>query len=260
MYELTSDRLAGPLRTIRDNAFYIEGFLELDPVKIGLIGDTYAGKTQAIRALTHTLGGVFQEKHRSKRTVKDGSYLFGETGSGQTIAVGLKSHAGHDVGKGDKGPRADKNILVLKYLKTSTFNRQFGIIEPIIEKEGIDYSDCSALVTRVTSEDQLPIRRKNMIVRKGFKHVYFVDNHRKQQYPLSGLDPANIHVVIDLAREVYPDLKLIYFGDEELPDSLEDKLVRFDDQLSFAAWDEKEDSEDKLARALFGDDHDAVLF
>jgi hypothetical protein len=214
MPELTTKRLVGPLKTIREGNFMIGGFLDMLKEKIGLIGDTYAGKTQVVKALTHTLGGVYQECHTKCRTLEDSSYVFAEVTSDeqrQTMAVGLKTHAGHEINEGDKGPRAQKNIVVIKYLKTSTPNMQFGLIQPIIEREGISYQDCIALLTRVTDLGSVTTRRRNMIMNLGFRALYPVDNPKRTNYSLGEMDTANVDAVLDLLRDNHPSAKLIYF-------------------------------------------------
>jgi len=263
MYELTSDRLAGPLSQLREQPFGIDGFMDLNSTRIGLIGDTYAGKTQIVKALTHTLGGVYQERHLRDRTLDDSSYIFGEynsEGQRKTFAVGLKTHAGHKILYGKQGPKAKKNIIVLKYMKSSTFNKQFELIEPIIETEGITYEECLAILTRITSTEQMTTRRRNMVLRQGFRNIYFADNPKQKKYPLAKLDESNINAVLELLRDDLPDIKLIYFGSDQIPSSLEDKLVKFDNHLTFSDWEPVDDPEDRTARAVFGDDYDAVLF
>jgi len=242
MLKLTSDRLVGPLKNLRDSPFYVVGFGDLDKVSIGFIGDTYAGKTRYIRTLTNVLGGVYQEEtdlrlHSSDRTLNDSSYVFGEVkdnGLRRVVPIKLRSHAGHNIGRGDEGPKAEHNVFVLKYLKSSTFNKQLKFIEPILRKEEIDFVDVHCLVTRCDSQDDLTTRRKNTIIKRGFKDILYINNKQKHCYDLSELDEKNVDLILSVLGDEHPSLKLIYFGEKEVPARLEDRLVNFDGQFDTA--------------------------
>lgn len=239
MLQLTSDRLVGPLSDVSNKPFYVKGFNDLETVSIGFIGHTYAGKTQFIRTLTHALGGVFQESQNySKRTVNDASYIFGQYGNGESqriLAIKLKSHAGHDIGYGDKGPKADENVIVLKYLKSSTFSKQLRLIEPILEKEGISFDESYALVTRVDSASDMTTRRRNMVLRRGFKEMYCIDNPKKRTYSIDDINPLNIDLILKVLEGRFPNLNLIHFTEGGVPEGLEGKLVNGMNQLKFSS-------------------------
>ena len=235
MLKLTQDRLVGPLKEIYSEPFYIENFFSLEKAEIGFIGHTYAGKSQVIKALTHTLGGVYQEKiNDNKRTLDDSCYIFGEIYNGnarQTIRINLKSHAGHDIGYGTDGPKCEQSVVVFKYLKSSTFNKQVRHIRPILEKEKVKIEESYALITRVASDADLTTRRKNMAGKYGFRDIYYVNNPKVKDYKLENFDFGNVELVLEVLEKKYPTLKLIQFGNSDIPEGLEEKLAKFDKHL-----------------------------
>jgi len=187
---------------------------------IGFVGHTYTSKTSYIKTLTHTLWGVYQEEtNYNKRATKDSFYIFGEiesSGLKKPIRIQLKSHAGHDIDSGGGGPKAEHSVVVMKYLKSSTFNKQFNGIGPILEKK-ISLYGSHCLVTRANSESELITRRRNIIIKLGFEDISYIDNSKRKEYYLNNFKSENVDLILSVVRDIYSSLKLLYFGDGELP-------------------------------------------
>jgi len=236
MLKLTSNRFIGPLKDLMPLPFYIEDFNEFEKISIGFIGDTYAGKTQYIKNLINTLGGVFQEERNyNKRTLNDSSYVFGEiekNGVKKTIALQLKSHAGHNIGYGDNGPKTNHSVLVFKYLKSSTFDKQLRLVRPILEKEDINLVESYGLITRINSASELTTRRRNTIMKKNLKGIFYINNPKRNEYYLRDFDDRNVDLLLSVLENNYPSIKLLYFGNEKIPHGLEGKLIKFENHLS----------------------------
>lgn len=234
-YDFVSEYAHGPLKEYRNQPFVIKGFFSSSELNIGYIGVTYAGKNQAIKELVFSLGGVYQERicPSCKRTREDGSIIYAESfekNERVTHKIRLKSHAGDRIRK-DTGPNAKNNIIVLKYLKSKGFLSQFNDIDEIINYEGIDISDTVGLITRIEDESLMTKMRRTQLNKYDFQKKYYVNNKNKRSYPLSALNCGNVDAVLDLLKKDNPTFKLVSFSNEDIPQNLEDKIVKFDNHL-----------------------------
>jgi hypothetical protein len=140
-------------------------------------------------------------------------------------------------------------IVVLKYIKASTFSRQIRKLPKLLYREDLPFESYPVLVTRVDDPGQIPKRRFNQLAGR---NCYFVDNRPKRRYGLDNLRVQNVDILLDVVRRKYPGMRLVYFGGDNIPSSLADKIVRHSGQVQTAALasDEAEKAISPEARLL----------
>lgn len=252
-------KMSGPLKNLKSEPFAIEDYYSFQQKKIGLIGETYAGKSQSIKELVFSLGGVYQEKmyNDTNRTGTDDSFIFAESYENslrKTTLVRLRSHAGHMMGEqGYPLPEAEDKILVVKNLSSRSISGQFSSIFHALRFNKEKYP---LLITRLNDLSELSTRRRNQLNKEDFKKIYLVDNQKKKEYPLRTFNKPNVDYVLDFLRKDNQTFKLIYFGDENIPESLEGLVTKFDNHFVLTEpipveKEEEMSAEEKLIKAIF---------
>ena len=224
----------GPLENFQGKNQTIDIY-QIPEILIGYIGFTRAWKNQSIKELVYSLGGIYQEeKNSSGRTKKDSSFIFTESfnNNQRTIhKIKLKSHEGDNI-KSNNGPNAQENIIVIPYLKSRGFKSHINQITDILNYENIDTTKCVGLITRIENKTSITPLRKTLLDKSiRLKDTYFVNNKNKKDYSLNTINEANIYALMSLLRELNPNMKLISFSDEKIPNSLDGLIVKHNNHL-----------------------------
>ncbi len=267
MPKFTSEYAYGPLKKYLGNTKYIEDYYFIPAVKISFVGVTYSGKTQAIRTLVETFGGILQEiSNSNNRTQLDQNYIFAEhlvEGKKQTVRVELKSFSEHapEHNRYHSCVPLENRVLFFKHLDSSSFTSQLSVLKRNILRShdsSFDQSSYPAVITRAKSYSDMTPRRQNQFGKMNFPRVYLVDNPKRKKYSVDNIDPSTVDIVVDTLQLIDKSYRLISFSGSPIPQTLDGKVVPYVDQLKLGVLDvvkeirAKNSPEQKLLDAIFG--------